>query len=149
MSIDLPRSGPGSRADYVHFLPMTLRWMDNDVFGHVNNAHYYSLFDTAVCDFLVKHGILTWRGSRHFMVMAESGCRYHSEVAFPDPVIGGLRVAKLGTRSARYELGLFRGEDETASAEGFMVHVCVDSMTRRPALMPDEWRAVLERIAGR
>ena len=148
MSIIPPRSGPGSRADYVHFLPMTLRWMDNDVFGHVNNAHYYSLFDTAVCDFLVKHGILTWRGSAHFMVMAESGCRYHSEVAFPDPVTAGLRVANLGTRSVRYELGVFRGESETASAEGFLVHVCVDSATRRPAPLPEGWRAVLEKISG-
>ena len=72
--------------------------MDNDVFGHVNNAHYYSLFDTAVCEFLVGSGILTWRGSDHYMVVAESGCRYHSEVAFPDQITAGLRVMRLGTQ---------------------------------------------------
>ena len=141
------RPGPGSRADYVHFTPVTLRWMDNDVFGHLNNVHYYSLFDTAVCQFLVANGILTWRGSADIMVIAESGCRYHSEVAFPDPVTIGLRVGRIGDRSVRYELALFRGDSETASAEGFMVHVCVDAVARRPVPIPQQWRAVFETIS--
>ncbi len=144
---DVPkRPGPGLRSAYCRFLPISLRWMDNDVFGHVNNAHYYSLFDTAVCEFLVGRGILTWRASDHFMVVAESGCRYHSEVAFPDRVTAGLRVERLGGRSVRYALGVFREDEETASAEGFMVHVCVAAATRRPAPMPEAWRAVLKTL---
>src|SRR6478735_9123445 len=87
------RIGPGLRSSYVRFLPITLRLMDNDVFGHVNNAHYYSLFDTAVCEFLVGRGILTWQGGAHYMVVAESGCRYWSEMAFPDQVTAGVRLS--------------------------------------------------------
>lgn len=141
-----PRPAPGQRADYVRFLPLTLRWMDNDVFGHVNNAHYYSLFDTVVCEFLVTQGVLRWRGAEHHMVMAESGCRYHSEIAFPDRIVGGLRVARLGTSSVRYEIAVFREEAEIASAEGFMVHVCVAADTRRPAPMPQPWRTTLQQL---
>src|ERR1700760_2996628 len=130
MSTIPPRPAPGLRAEYRRFLPMSLRWMDNDVFGHVNNAHYYSLFDTAVCEFLVGHGVLTWRGSYHYRVGAETACRYHSEVSFPDQVTAGLRVVRLGERSVRYEIGVFREDDPVASAEGFMVHVCVSAQTR-------------------
>lgn len=144
----MTRPAPGVRADYRHFLPVTTRWMDNDVFGHVNNVTYYSYFDTAVCEFLVSRGILTWRGSSHFMVMAESGCRYHSELAFPDRVTLGVRVARLGASSVRYELGAFREDADAASAEGFLVHVCVDAATRRPAPLPDAWRAALDSITG-
>ncbi len=143
----MTRSEPGLRAEYRWFLPITTRWMDNDVFGHVNNVVYHSFFDTAVCQFLVQHGILTWRGSAHFMVVAESNCRYHSEVAFPDRVTAGLRVARLGRSSVRYELSVFRDDAETASAEGFFVHVCVDAATRRPAPLPDPWRSALMTIA--
>ena len=139
----MPKPAPGIRADYATFLPITTRWMDNDVFGHVNNVTYYSYFDTAVCEFLVSRGILTWRGSSHFMVMAESGCRYHSELAFPDRVTAGLRVASLGRRSVHYEIGVFRADDDLASAEGFMVHVCVAAEDRRPAALPQAWRQAL------
>lgn len=147
MSKQQTRPLPGARGAYRRFLPISLRWMDNDVFGHVNNAHYYSFFDTAVCEFLVGQGVLTWRGSDHFMVVAESGCRYHAEVAFPDRVTAGLRVARLGGSSVRYEIGVFREDAEQASAEGFFVHVCVNAATRRPAPLPDQWRQALQTIA--
>ena len=139
----MPRSPPGTRADYHVFLPITTRWMDNDVFGHLNNVVYYSLFDTAVCHSLVGRGILQIAGGAHIMVIAESGCRYHSEVAFPDLVVAGIRVGTIGNSSVRHEIGVFRGEQDVASAEGFMVHVCVDAATRRPAAMPARWRSAL------
>jgi acyl-CoA thioester hydrolase len=135
---------PTRRASYRRFLPITTRWMDNDVFGHVNNVNYYSFFDTAVCSFLVAAGALTWEKPDHIMVVAESGCRYHTELAFPDKVTAGLRVTKLGTRSVRYEIGIFRGEEDAASADGFFIHVCVNVATRRPAPLPPAWRALLE-----
>ncbi len=148
MTASPPRPPPATRADYRHFLPITLRWMDNDVFGHLNNVQYYSLFDTVICQFLVGRGILTWKGSEHIMMMAESGCRYHGEVAFPDPVEVGLRIARLGDRSVRYAVAVFREGAETASADGFMVHVCVAAATRRPAPIPDDWREKLRTIEG-
>lgn len=140
------RPPPGRRSAYVRFLPLTLRLMDNDIFGHVNNAHYYSLFDTTVCEFLTGKGILRWRGGDTMMVMAESGCRYHSEIAFPDRITGAMRITRIGERSVRYEVAVFRADDEVASAEGFMVHVCVAADTRRPTALPAAWRAELETL---
>lgn len=117
--------------------------MDNDVFGHLNNAVYYSLFDTAVCARFVGLGILQRPGARHILMVAESGCRYHSEVKYPDPLSVGVRMARLGTSSVRHEIGAFRDGADGACAEGFMVHVCVDTDTRRPAPMPADWRTGL------
>ena len=144
----MSRPAPGVRADYVSFLPLTTRWMDNDALGHLNNVVYYSLMDTAVCHGFVARGILTWKGGAHLLMMVESGCRYHGEVAFPDAVMVGLRIAQVGARSIRHEAGVFAGGSETASAEGFMVHVCVDAVTRRPVAWPDVWRRSLEQAGG-
>jgi acyl-CoA thioester hydrolase len=138
------RPAPGRRADYTTFTPITTRWMDNDVFGHLNNVVYYSFFDTAVTRALVARGILTWHGGSHFLVVAESGCRFLSELAFPETIEAGIRLARLGERSMRHEIGVFRAGEDTASAEGFMVHVCVDSETRRPASLPEAWRTALQ-----
>ena len=132
------------RADYRRFLPITTRWMDNDVFGHVNNAAYYSFFDTTITYFLVQCGILSWQGGSHLLMVAESSCRYHSETAFPDRLTAGLRLARLGNSSIRHEIAVFREDADMAAAEGHFVHVCVDAVTRRPAPLPDRWRQVLE-----
>ena len=139
----MSRASPGTRADYRRFLPITTRWMDNDVFGHVNNAAYYSFFDTIITHFLVQHGILTWQGGDHLLMVVESSCRYHSEIAFPDRVTAGLRVATLGQSSIRHEVAVFPGDADTAAAEGYFVHVCVAAATRRPAPLPAQWRQIL------
>ena len=144
MIAPMTRLPPGTRADYHQFLPITTRWMDNDVFGHLNNVVYYSLFDTAVTHALMASGILGWTGGDHFLMVAESGCRYHAETAFPDALVAGIRVARLGGSSVRHEIGVFAGDNGQASAEGFMVHVCVAAATRRPAPMPDAWRTALQ-----
>lgn len=148
MDTHMQKPLPTRRASYPRHLAITTRWMDNDVFGHVNNVTYYSFFDTAVCSALVVGGALTWDKPSHIMVVAESGCRYYRELAFPDKVTAGLRVARLGTRSVRYEIGIFRDDEDTASAEGFFVHVCIDVATRRPAPLPQAWRALLEPLVG-
>ena len=137
------RLPPGARAGYESFMPIATRWMDNDVFGHLNNVVYYSFFDTAVTTSLVGRGVLTWHGGSHFLVVAESGCRYHSELAFPGTVEVGIRVAGVSDKSVRHEIGVFREGAALASAEGFMVHVCVDAATRRAASLPAAWRAAL------
>ena len=118
--------------------------MDNDVYGHVNNVVFYSWFDTAVNGYLVEQGALDWHGGEAVGLVVETLCRYHAPVAFPEPVVAGLRVARIGTSSVRYELVIFRVGAELASADGHFVHVYVDRETRRPVAVPDAVRAVLQ-----
>lgn len=125
-----------TRSAFAHFHRIETRWKDNDVFGHVNNVVYYSYFDTAVNAFLIEHGVLDLQRSTIVGLVAETQCRYYSSIAFPDTVYVGLRLAHLGTSSIRYEVGIFRNDDLTASAQGYFVHVYVDRETNRPVPMP-------------
>lgn len=140
-------SPPSARADYRAFQTLTTRWADNDAYGHMNNVVHYALFDTAVNAWLIGRGVLDIRGGDQVGLVVETGCRYFAEMAFPDTVHAGLRVAKLGTSSVRYEIGLFRNDEDEASAEGFFVHVYVDAATRRPKPLNDALRTALETIA--
>ncbi len=137
-----------TRADYRTFRTITTRWMDNDAYGHMNNVVHYSLFDTAVNGWLIENGVLDiYRGAQIGLVV-ETGCRYFAEMAFPDTIHAGIRVAKLGNSSVRYEIGLFRNDEDVAAAEGFFVHVYVDAGTRRPAPLDPALRTLLESIAS-
>jgi acyl-CoA thioester hydrolase len=138
------RAPPERRDAYRHFVEIPTRWMDNDVYGHVNNVVYYSYFDTAVNAYLIRSGYLDIAASPVIGLVVETGCRYFSAIAFPDPVTAGIRVAHRGTSSVRYEIGLFRGEAETASAQGHFVHVYVDRATHRPVPIPKALQRVLE-----
>ncbi|SRR5260370_22648789 len=131
------------RDEYPHFLRIETRWADNDVYGHVNNAAYYSFFDTAVNRFLLDRGVLDLSRSPVFGVVVETGCRFASSLAFPDAIDVGVRVAKLGNSSVRYELALFRAGEAEPAATGHFVHVYVDRATRRPVPIPAEVRAAL------
>ena len=134
------------RADYARFRALTTRWMDNDVYGHLNNVVYYSLFDTAVNAMLIEEGLLAPLSGEVIGLVVETGCRYAASLAFPDAVEAGLRVARLGGSSVRYEIGLFKHGEALAAAEGFFVHVYVDSRTRRPTPLPAPLRAFLQSL---
>lgn len=138
---------PSSRADYVHFLDIPTRWMDNDVYGHVNNVVYYSYFDTVVNAYLIGQGVLDYRAGQVVGLVVETSCRYFAPIAFPETISAGLRVTKIGTSSVRYEVGLFKDGQDTAVAEGYFVHVYVDSATHRPTSLPDDLQRALEKIA--
>lgn len=138
------RAGPNRRSAYKIFRTVATRWSDNDIYGHMNNVVHYSLFDTAVNGFLIEHGVLDMKQGAEIFLVVETGCRYFAEMAFPDLVSAGIRVGRLGSSSVRYEIGLFRNEDETAAAEGFFVHVNVDRITRRPVPFADAARRLLE-----
>jgi acyl-CoA thioester hydrolase len=131
------------RANYKSFLAIPTRWMDNDVYGHVNNVAYYSYFDTAVNEHLIRAAGLDVRAAAAIGVVAETSCRFHKPLSFPDVVDAGLRVAKLGNTSVRYEIGLFRRDDDEPAATGHFVHVWVDRATRRPTPLPEPVRAAL------
>ena len=134
------------RADFRWFHTVSSRWMDNDVYGHVNNVVYYSWVDTAVNRFLIDHGLLEIGRSEVIGIVAETGCRFLAQMAYPDDATVGLAVGKLGCRSVRYELGIFRNADDTASAAVHFVHVYVDRATMRPVPIPERVRAELEKI---
>ena len=141
------KTKPG-RADFPYFMAIPTRWMDNDIYGHVNNVTYYSYFDTAVNHHLITAGGLDIHAGPAFGVVAETSCRFFKELQFPDIVNAGVRVARLGRSSVRYEIGLFRGEDEEPAALGTFVHVWVDRAGRRPVPIPDAIRAALAPLAA-
>ncbi|MBZ6379425.1 thioesterase [Pacificimonas flava] len=136
------------REAYPVFRRIVTRWNDNDVYGHINNVAYYSFFDTAVNAHLIEAGLLDIETSETIGLVVETGCRYAAPLVYPQEIEAGIRVAKLGTSSVRYEVGIFASGSEEAAAEGFFVHVYVDRETRRPAPLPASWRAELERLAG-
>lgn len=135
------------RSDFPHFLAIPTRWKDNDVYGHVNNIDYYSFFDTVINAYLIREGGLDIHGGSAIGFAAETHCTFLKSIAFPEVVDAGLRVARLGNSSVRYEIGLFVQGDEAPAAEGWFVHVFVDRATRRSTPIPDSIRTALARIA--
>ena len=134
------------RGDFVHFESIDTRWMDNDVYGHVNNVVYYSWFDTAVNRFLMTNGVLDIEYGAVIGLVIETQCNYFASVAFPDRICVGVSVTKLGNSSVRYDVGIFRCDEEIASAQGHFVHVYVDRETRKPTAIPDDMRNLLNTI---
>lgn len=140
------RKPPARRAQFKHFTVIPTRWMDNDVYGHVNNVVYYSYFDTVVNRYLIDFCGLDYHSGETIGVVVETSCRFHRSFCFPEDIEAGLRVAHIGNSSVNYEIGLFGvGEDE-ARADGYFVHVYVDRATRRPTPIPDYMRAGLVRL---
>tara|TARA_B100001175_G_scaffold267872_1_gene239044 strand:+ start:25 stop:456 length:432 start_codon:yes stop_codon:yes gene_type:complete len=138
------KNKPSTRDDYIVFSTITTRWFDNDVYGHMNNTIHYQLFDTAVHEYLLKQDILNSKSGSTVFLVVETGCKYFSELAFPDVISAGLKVRKIGSSSVTYDIGLFRGDAVQASAQGHFVHVNVDRVTRRPVNINDENRDKLK-----
>jgi len=131
------------RAQFRHFIAIPTRWMDNDVYGHVNNVTYYSYFDTAVNEHLIRAGGLDFQNAPAIGIVAETSCRFRRSLTFPEIVDAGLRVDRLGSTSVVYAIGLFRQGEPDAAAHGRFVHVWVDRATQRPTPVPATIRAAL------
>ncbi|MGH9875368.1 MAG: acyl-CoA thioesterase [Pyrinomonadaceae bacterium] len=142
----MPEKPQISRAEYAHFLPLPTRWMDNDIYGHVNNALYYAFFDTAINEYLIAEGSLDITAGSVVAFAAESQCQYLRPLAFPGTIEIGLRVGKLGNSSVRYELAIFKQGETSAAAAGYFVHVFVNRETQKPVPIPATIRAALERL---
>lgn len=140
----MERQVPTDRAQYPRITSISTRWGDNDTYGHVNNVAYHAFFDTAVNQHLIEAGVLDIAHSPVVGFVVENQCRYFTPIGFPDRVDVGLRVTRLGDRSVRYEIALFRNGAGVASAVGRFVHVYVERATSRPAPIPAAVRAVLE-----
>jgi acyl-CoA thioester hydrolase len=144
MSANEPiRRGPEPRAAYTAFRPITTRWADNDVYGHVNNVVYYSFFDTAVNGLLMDAGVLDIHQGEVIGLVVETQCNYFAPIAFPQAVTAGVRVAQLGRSSVRYEVGVYVDDAAESAAAGHFIHVYVDRATRRPVPLPEPLKAVL------
>ena len=131
------------RSDYPHFLTITTRWMDNDLYGHINNVVYYSFFDTVINEYLIRKGELDIQQGPVIGLAVETMCRFHRPLAYPEPVEAGLRVGRLGRSSVRYEIGLFSPGRAEPAATGHFVHVFVARAARQPAAIPATIRAAL------
>ena len=138
---------PHHLSDYKHSLIIQTRWNDNDIYGHINNAVYYFYFDTVVNSFLIKNQLLKLGQSQIIGLVVDTGCTYFAPMQFPDEITAGLRVAKLGKSSVRYEIALFRNDEAHASAQGHFMHVYVDEATRKPVPIPNKMRNVLNTIS--
>lgn len=140
----MSRPSPLTRDEFGLFRSLQTRWSDNDVYGHVNNVIHYLLFDTAINGWLIDAGQLDFRNGAIVGLVVETGCSYFSEIAFPDRVTAGIRIGHMGNSSVRYEIALFRNDEETASAQGHFVHVYVNRETRKPEPLSREMRKLLE-----
>ena len=136
----MTRQPPGTRADYRAFRTLPTRWQDNDEYGHLNNATYYALFDTAVSLWQLDRGIEIRGPNATKFLVVESGCRYHAEMGFPDILTAGLRIAHVGTTSFRYDIALFANDSQTAGAEGFLTQVHTGP-SGKPAPLTEALRA--------
>ena len=134
------------RADFPHFLAIPTRWMDNDVYGHVNNVVYYSYFDTVINEYLIREGGLDIHDGQAIGYCVESNCRYLAPLGFPEVLDAGLRVAHLGKTSVRYEIDIFPQGETTPAAVGWFVHVFVAREDDRPTPIPPRLRDCMERL---
>jgi acyl-CoA thioester hydrolase len=141
---ETPRPSPEPRDAYRAHLPITTRWLDNDVYGHVNNVVYYAWFDTAVNGHLIAQGALDIHAGSTIGLVVETQCHYFSSIAFPQNVTAGIRVAHIGKSSVRYEVGLFADDQAMCAAKGHFVHVYVNRDSRRPVSVPAELLRVLQ-----
>jgi acyl-CoA thioester hydrolase len=137
---------PEPRSAYKVFRTISTRWMDNDAYGHVNNVVYYSWFDTAVNAYLIEQGVLDIEQGQTIGLVIETQCNYFAPLAFPQTVEAGIRVARLGNSSVRYEVGLFAQDAPLTAAKGHFIHVYVDRPTRRPTHLPESLKTVLEKL---
>ena len=140
------RQNPTNRSDYNHFSKMSTRWNDNDIYGHLNNVIYYELFDTAVNKWLIKNNLIDIKNGNNIGLIVQSGCNYFSSFEYPEDVDAGIRVTNIGNSSVRYEVGLFKPNDDLASADGFFIHVYVDRINNKPTTLDYEFKKKLDTI---
>ena len=146
-SVSTSRPQPESRSAFKVFRRIDTRWMDNDVYGHVNNVVYYSWFDTAVNAHLIEQGALDIHHGETIGLVIETQCNYFAPLAFPQTIEAGIRVTKLSSSSVRYEIGLFAQGEDLCAARGHFVHVYVDKENRRPVkALPLKLKTVLETL---
>ncbi len=141
------KTQPRSLKVYPYTADIHTRWNDNDIYGHVNNAVYYTWFDTLVNNFLIEKNVLEIGKSKTIGLVVDTACQYFAPLSYPQTICAALRAAHIGNSSVRYEIALFKGGEDKASAQGHFVHVYVDAQTRRPKPISAKMREVLMEIS--
>ncbi len=139
-----PQAKP--RSAFKVFVPITTRWSDNDVYGHINNVTYYSFFDTAINGWLIGQGALDIEHGDVIGLVVQTQCDYFAPLAFPQALEAGIAVAHVGNSSVRYEVGIFAQSESLSAAHGRFVHVYVDRATRKPRALGDGLRGAVMRL---
>ena len=142
----MSKASPSSKSDYRYFVPITTRWKDNDIYGHVNNVTYYAYFDTIANQYLIEQGGLNIHSDPTVGFVVNSGCNYYAPIAFPDRLEGGLRVNRLGNSSVEYGIAIFKDGEEQAVADGHFVHVFVDKASNKSVPIPSNIKQALEAL---
>ena len=140
------KKNPSNRSEYNHFILLGTRWNDNDIYGHMNNVIYYELFDTAVNKWLLTNNLLDIQNGKNIGLIVKSGCDFFSSFAYPEDIDAGIRVTKIGTSLVRYEVGLFRKNQQLSSADGFFIHVYVDRETNKPLPLDYTFKKALDTL---
>lgn len=140
------KKNPSHISEYNYFCQLSTRWNDNDIYGHMNNIIYYSLFDTAVNKWLIKNKLIDIKNGQNIGLIVQSGCNYFSSFEYPENINAGIRVTKIGKTSVRYEVGLFKEKEELSSADGFFIHVYVDRKTNKPIALNYDFKNALDTI---
>jgi acyl-CoA thioester hydrolase len=142
----MAKSERSSRDQYRFFAPITTRWADNDIYGHVNNVVYYSYFDSVANIYLIEIGGLKIHHDNVVGFVVASGCNYYAPIAYPDKLEGGLRTNRITGSSVEYGVAIFKQGENTAVADGFFTHVFVDRTTNKPVRIPETIRTALEKL---
>ncbi|MBC7975024.1 MAG: acyl-CoA thioesterase [Myxococcales bacterium] len=142
----MPAAERPALTEYLFHTPITTRWSDNDIYGHINNVTYYSYFDSAANRYLIEVGGLDISRGGVIGLVVESGCTYHAPLSYPTPLVAGMRVDRLGNRAVTYGMAIFAEGETLAAAHGHFVHVFVDRVTRKPVAIPPLLRDALARL---
>jgi acyl-CoA thioester hydrolase len=141
------RPVPRGRNTYRHFTTISMRWADNDAYGHVNNAIFYQWFDTAVNRWLIEQRLLDIETGDPIGLVVETCCSYFASLSYPGEIEVGMGLERLGSSSVTYRLGVFAAGADDPAAQGHFTHVYVGRDSRRPVPLPEEWRAELAMLA--
>ena len=134
------------RDDYQKFYPLSTRWMDNDMFGHINNVVYYSFFDTAVTHFLIETGILRLKNNPIVFYVVHTSCNFITSLSYPEEIEAGIMLKKIGKTSITYGVSVFKKGAISAAAYGEFIHVLVDRNSNKATLIPEDIRQKIKSL---
>jgi acyl-CoA thioester hydrolase len=141
---------PVELADFPVTIRLPVQWGDQDPFGHVNNATYFRWYESARIAYLEKIGLSGVREEDQLgPILAAISCNYRRQIKYPDQVVIGTRVTRMGRTSITMEHKLWSREHNAIAADGQGTVVVFDYRAGQPRAAPEFLRAALEKLEGR